>query len=555
MISGHGRHREGSPAVPAAAVLTAAGLVVAALAALIVGGCSESATPARPVTETCVVTGRAGRLTPEPESAPAQVQFQGLTEGDYLLRVPLDRSGHYRAEVPAGDYLVSVEHRYRWVYLAAGATVSEASDEADTIRLGPENSPARIDIPVGALRVVVEVPPGLEGMTVAAILYRTVGEDTLPRWWDSVSVSNATGSTAIDFDGLIPGRCKVKLTWAPDFWPYGESFWLPDANNSAHGAWYRVGPDSLTTIPVTIAASPVRLTGSITGAWQAMGLTPPQLSVASADSDIVAGPWPVEPNGDFTLDLIRPQPVKLLVTQNGVRHWIGGPDFASATLFDAQPGAIIQDIDVTLSGLILRFFSEIPDIGQFSTWIELRDPVDQRILMRTSASLNRQIGFGCLWPGDYHLRFTPGGFGNGQWAAQWFDRAATPAEATLVTIPGDGGVLTLAVVLERGGAISGSVVSATNAFELCRLIATTADEAVVLGGQWMWDSERDFNLTGLQDGSYKLGFVPYDTLEIGTGSVPPVSTFWYPGTTDWSAATAITISDAAVVSGLVFEVP
>lgn len=553
MINGRGQPREGSPAVPTAVALVVAGLAVAILAALIIGGCSEADTPAQPVTGTCVVTGRAGHLAPDPE--PAQVEFLGLPERDFILRVPLDASGHYRVEVPAGDYLVSASHRGRQIYLAAGTTVTESSAEADTIRLGPENSPARIDIPISALRVVTDIPPGMEGMELMATLYRAVEWDSLPSWWGTAFVSNASGSIAIHSDGLLPGRYKVRLHWRRGFEWDAQGFWLPDANDSAHGAWYRVGLDSLTTIPVTLAASPARLTGSITGAWQAMGMDPPRLSAAGADSAIVAGPWTVEENGDFTLELFRPVPVKLLITQNGVLHWIGGPDFASATLFDARPGTVIENIEVTLSGLILRVFSDIPDIGRYWTRIELRDPVDQRILVSGDGQFANQIGLGCLWPGDYHLRLTRGSFGTRDWAPQWFDRAATPAEASLVTIPGDGGVLTLAVVIKRGGAISGSVVSAANVSHWNGLIATTADEAAVLGSQSMWNSHQDFSLVGLEDGSYKLGLNLGDGPWGAVGSVPPASTFWYPGTTDWAAATAITISDGTVVTGLVFDVP
>jgi len=550
MISGRGQPREGSPAVPTAVALVVAGLAVAILTALIVGGCSEADPPAQPVTGTCVVTGRAGHLAPDPE--PVQVEFLGLPEGDYILRAPLDDSGHYRVEVPAGDYLVSASHRGRQIYLAAGARVTEFSAEADTIRLGPENSPARIDLPISALRVIADIPPGMEGMELAATLYRPSEWDALTSYWGAAFVSNASGSIAIHADGLPPGRYKVRLQWRRESQGDGEGFWLPDANDSAHGAWYRVGLDSLTTIPVTLAASPARLTGSITGAWQAMGLDPPRLSAAGADSAIVVELGTVEENGDFTLELFRPLPVKLLITQNGVRHWIGGPDFASATLFDARPGTVIQNIEVTLSGLILRIFSDIPDIGRYGTRIELRDPADQRILVSSDGQFANPIGLGCLWPGDFQLHLTRGQFGHRDWAPQWFDRAATPAEASLVTIPGDGGVLTLAVVIERGGAISGSIVSAAGTFQLKALIATMADEAVVLGLEWTANS---FSLTGLEDGSYKLGLVLGDSPMITAGSVPPASTFWYPGTTDWAAATAITISDGTVVTGLVFDVP
>jgi hypothetical protein len=550
MISGHGQPREGTPAVPTTVVLAAAGLAVAILAALILGGCSEADTPAQPATGTCVVTGRVGQLAPDPESA--EIHFWGLPEGDYLLHVPLDASGHYRVEVPAGDYLVSASHLGRQIYLAAGATVTESSAEADTVRLGPENSPARIDIPVSALRVVTEVPPGMEGMEFRATLYRPSDWDTVPQWWGTAFVPDASGPIAIHADGLLPGRYKVKLQWLQASQWDGEGFWLPDGNDSAHGAWYRVGLDSLTTIPVTLPSSPARLTGSITGAWQAMGLYPPSFSAFDADSVLVFGPRGVEENGDFTLDLFRPLPVKLMITHNSVRHWIGGPDFASATLFDAGPGAVIQNIDVTLSGLILRIFSDMPDIAEYWTRIELRDPVDQRILVRGQGRFANQIGIACLQPGDYLLRLTQGSFGDRDWAPQWFDRAATPAEASLVTIPADGGVLTLAVVIERGGTISGSIVSAPDSLSLNAIIATTADEAVVLGSYWTVNS---FSLTGLEDGSYKLGLVPDSGSGIGAGSAPPASTFWYPGTTDWAAATVFTISDGTVVTGLVFDVP
>jgi hypothetical protein len=278
--------------------------------------------------------------------------------------------------------------------------------------------------------------------------------------------------------------------------------------------------------------------------------------VVGLDSSIIRSSFEVDDEGRFGFALQLPNSVKIRVEQNGIEQWIGGPGFDEATVYLAQPGETISGIDLVQCGLQVRVESSDPEFG----WptFQFYDPLDQSLLVsaRSEDPSDRNIGIANLWPGEYLVEITPGSnsLGSLSWLPQWFDRAATMEEGQTVVLGGAGDIVTLDVVLERGGVISGQVESASGELWYHYMILTPGDEYVTWARRWYGPTVTAFMLSGLPDGQYKVGFVSA-SISWNFPGPPPAETIWYPGTQDWDEATILTIEDASEVTGIEFEVP
>jgi hypothetical protein len=239
---------------------------------------------------------------------------------------------------------------------------------------------------------------------------------------------------------------------------------------------------------------------------------------------------------------------------------VGGTQLSDATVYEPQAGQVIDGIEFVCGGLRVRAIpSDLIDTDVNASF-EFYDPAGPTLRFKSSRRLEYQIGFANLLPGEWLVRVVPDPYNRQRWRPQWLDRHATAADADILHVPGDGGVLTLDLVVEAGGVISGRVVSATAG-------STTADSAsrtVVLTQfaaklneaiDYVDVPDGAFSIIGLPDGSYRLGIVPPRAYHGGIGSQPPDSTIWYPGTLDWAAAQEIVITGAGTVDGLVLEIP
>jgi hypothetical protein len=128
-----------------------------------------------------------------------------------------------------------------------------------------------------------------------------------------------------------------------------------------------------------------------------------------------------------------------------------------------------------------------------------------------------------------------------------------PAAATPVAIAA-GAAVTLNIVLEAGGDIAGDIALPTAGGQRYHIVVTSVEAPVIVARDRLSLDPLTFRVCGLADGSYRIGAVAWGvTWEFG--GPPPAGTVWYPGVTEWGAATGITIEDAAVVSGLVIAEP
>lgn len=529
----------------------------AALLALLAGACGREPEPVQPLVASCVVEGQVCRIPVDvSESA---VRFNRVGSLAQVITADTDDAGRYRIELPAGDYRVAAVIDYEVFWLTPTGTMDRGSSLADTVRLSPASSPRRIDFRFGALSLAGLVPAGLRGADLIAELYARDDDpqDGLIDGGTTRSITIAMPDSAFQMDvGAIPeGSYHVRMRWQWDYEDQGETFWLPGTAHEDSAAWFRVGPDSLTIATVGLSGEPARLTGRISGAWLAMGLTPPRVSAFDADSILVAGPCMVRDDGVFTLRLFRPVPVRLVVERGLPRYWLGGPAYEAATVFAAAPGEVIDGIDVSVPGALVSITNSGSLRPSSSVQLEFRDPVDRTLVMSTWASTSYRTGLSGLWPGTYLLHIIGGGLGDEDWRPQWYDRAATPELATPVTVPADGGVLQLDLVLEPGGVILGQTdlgVGTVDRYAMA--VITTADEHVCGGQDWLYSAGTAFAFTGLPDGAYKVGVYLAPPF-LGVGQTPSDAVVWYPGTTDWSAATTLSIAAADTISGLFITAP
>jgi hypothetical protein len=149
-----------------------------------------------------------------------------------------------------------------------------------------------------------------------------------------------------------------------------------------------------------------------------------------------------------------------------------------------------------------------------------------------------------LPPGEYLLYFRPQGFGDNQFAPEWWDNSTTRAGATPITVVA-GEVFTADAELALAGSISGHV--ATNHPDLgymdTEVTAYQADSSYP--GGWAKrpssgaDENGDFTVGYLPAGEYKLYF--FSQLSKYEG--------WWPNATTLDGATTITVAEGETVTG------
>lgn len=325
----------------------------------------------------------------------------------------------------------------------------------------------------------------------------------------------------------------------------GEHIWLPDASTGAEAGWYTVEPDAALQLGYAPASQAARLTGVIGGAWLALGFDEtPHLSLVGLDSTTLMGERPVFSDGSFELFVYQVQPLKLLITHEGLTQYLGGPDFLSATVFDPSPGQIISGIQ-TLTCAVTLDTSRPMDTDQGTGNFEVYSSDGQTLLGTIDGSryFKSLYILPNLWPGDFLLRAVPQPreWGQVSWAPQWYPGVADLSDAEPVTLTQPGEILPLSMTVLEGGSIAGDLTGAPDPDGRWHALATPADAAAVWGFNYIFGPETAYNLIGLPDGDWKVGVTPINA---------PGDTLWYPGTADWAASTVVTITDGAEVAGI-----
>jgi hypothetical protein len=531
-----------------------AAVAASVFAALLQAGCGSGESSLQPQATTCSVTGNVTRFGAGDNRLRVRFRRVGTATGEFVG--PVDEAGGYRLELPAGDYVAAAEVGYSSYWRGPDGAIVSHSGEADTLRLSAATPSTRVDFRFGSLHLAGEVPAGLAAYRMNVTYYRRTewAPDGSDIRYDEADVSDGL----VDFDSgpLPPGDYRVRLVWEGPGSRYGEQYWLPGTALIDSAAWYRAGADSLGEVPVSFPGPVARLEGRITGAWQAMQVTVPRLMAYDLDGNPVAGPYRPLPDGSFSFEFHRPVPVRIEAADRSISYWVGGPREENATVFPLVPGETISGADAVIPGAVIRVVAGSPGLDHHSVTLEFMDPVDQSLVMRIYSSYDEQVVLTCMLPGQYLLHAKSGSFGSSPARPQWYDRAATPESATLVSVPDGGGVVHLDVRMERGGTISGMATVATDSSGWGMIVVTGADNDIVLGRTYGYGTAtKEFLLQGLEDGSYKLGYLPASVSSPRTGEPAPAGIVWYPHATEWAAATPIVIGNGGDVTGIVIDVP
>lgn len=478
---------------------------------------------------------------------------------DLDFRIKPDAEGHYGIDLPAGEYLIEFRpndwYSHRYDYTAEGLGYGQVPP--DTVTIDASVSPVEIDFRLGALAMSVDLPTPLQGARCEIFLQLRGEEDTPdnPRYVNEGMTEFQGGRAEIFLPGVLPGEYRIGITIGAthEYWDCnydGEHFWMPGVQVEEASPWYSVAADTVTTLVASIEEGPALVEGRIIGSWLDLGINPPpSLALFSTDSIPVAGLCAVDSQGGFSFPVFHPQSVRMLVSQEGVDQWIGGPGFADATVFDLQPGQTVSGIELVQSGL--QIDSREDKIYLWGPRILLYDPADMRLLATTNwyGSHGALTSIPNLWPGNYllYVMTDPNRVGNQWWVPQWYDRAPEASLAQVVTIGGPGEIVTLDLTLERGGTISGLVEGEEATTGLRAAVVATAGGDILWGIDILYEQRTEFSVIGIPDGDYLVGITPpWETVRHGESA--PEGTIWYPGTLEWSEATVIGIRDAADIT-------
>jgi hypothetical protein len=535
--------------------LASVALAALALVALLTGapGCGRDDDGSTPLTGTCVVNGRVGGCSAD---LSVRVIFEDASPrpGEGTFSLATGTSGGYQIELPAGDYLAYVSTGGGSVYYARTGPVVRR-DLADTLRLRASDVPRVVDFRTGALRISTAVPVALANAQFEFTAHLETAVADAPEFIRYTNEEVANGRLEAVFPILIPGDYTVSALWEQDYSQKGDWFWLPAASVRAEAARYHVSADSVTFAAPAFANPPVRVSGRVTGAWQAFGMSAPYVRLVSPDSTLeLAGEWRVALDGSWAIDLCVPRPFRLQTEVGGARLWYGGLRRQDSPIITPQPGQDVPDLDIVGGGVHVRAALDIPGSLYSHATFEFFSPADLTPAGTWSASLKNQFGLANVPAGAWLLRVSrpADDYHTTRWRGQWFDRAGTAAAATPVLVPAGGGIVTIDLALEMGGVIVGVGTDAADD-DWRKAILTRADATTVVASRYIFSSEYDFRFSGLEDGTYRLGITPARARV--DGDVPPPGVRWYPGTTDWAAAADLTIAGADSIGGLRLAVP
>ncbi len=520
----------------------------AALGLLAWVGCDDPVDLCEPGVPSGVLQGRvrSGGLPLEATVIARYLDDDFQTSGDFKS-VP-DASGFYSLDLPQGRYTLQLRlNRGRYEYSHLG--LSYGQFPPDTLEVDGANSLLNIDFDLGGVTLDLEFPDYLQGQDGGLFLFRWeegewVDDDSLV---DSGFGEIAGGRLEVTIAGVLPGEYRVQAgfgcgsRYCSDD-SYGEVFWMPGTHDIEESSLYVVGPDSVSTLTGSLFGEPARLEGRVSGAWLSLGFEEnPQLSFVTEDSLLTLRRMWVAEDGSFSAGFLLPDPVKLMVSQGGIDHWIGGPGFAEATVFSPQPGETISGIEFVQCGIHLV----VDDSGLplHGGRVRVYDGTGSNLVTEVPsyARTDRHIAIPNLWPGEYLIHITPDywSMGSTEWRPQWFDRADDVAQAQPVVLASAGEVARRDVVMELGGKILGSVTRESDPVIGYRLLVYPADADTTWAEDHVW--QEGFAMMGLPDGDYVIAAVPWLT--------EPNDPVWFPSTLDRAEAQVIEIRDASVFEG------
>ena len=479
------------------------------------------------------------------------IPVDGETSLRKEYRIELMDDGRFHLDVPAGRYVVELHLHQGGQYGYSFSGPATGKSPPDTLNVDAFHDTGHLEFPLAGLAVPLEFPgEDTDNLWIGATLFRSEQDSWHYRSALMSGSTNLEGNVGeITLAGILQGRYRVRLAIN------NETLWLPSFPDSASAAWYDVPTDSLLTIPYHQNTPPAHLAGRVGGAWLELGSTSePRVFFIALDSTSITD-FSVEEDGTFARDLFWPQPLKVLVYQNGPPQYVGGPSFAEASVFDPQPGQTITGIDIQTAAILVK-----PSISLETSWgyfpgqFELYDPDDLTLIARFRSweDSPETIVLSNFWEGRFLLRIALPESERGfmPWYDQWYDGAVDSDQARSIDITQPSEILHLPWNVQVGGGVSGRVEASNTQTSILVYVAQADGESIWT--QYWTRSYQEFELIGLPDGEYKVGAAYWSDVSGYSDSEILDIAVWYPGT-GWDSAGIITIEDAGTVEGI--EIP
>jgi hypothetical protein len=455
----------------------------------------------------------------------ARARFDGVTSVDASTHT--DSEGRYALSLPSGRFFVEVEPDDERVSIyPSGGGITFHRDQVDSVDVPA--GPVELDFIGGSLSIDLGTPPTVEGSRIACELDGAWGEVDDPR-----DDEDADGGHAVfRFSLLPPGDYIARIV------DYPTQIWLP------HG-----GRDSADTLTVETGretsyagrlSTPARILGSVRGSWQALDVDPPWVSAFIAEGERVAAVG-VGDSGEFALDLFGFGPVRLRVgVGNSPDRWVGGADFAHATVFEVDSAGTISGVSVVESGILAALEGPPPDQTRYCQ-VSLWDG-DGRSLLEDRFGFSGPLRICNLRPGAYRLRIVPHDEGE-DWFPQYYDGADSLAAATPIVITSEGEVAPVTLHLAMGGRIAGRVLHADGTpvpgARIFYSPAADSSRTTADGASVVYAPIGGFTIHRLHTGAYKIG------ARLGASPIT-----WYPGVAEWDSAGAIEVVEGSETAGM-----
>lgn len=458
-----------------------------------------------------------------------QVQPGGSSSGQVAyIQTVCDSSGAYRLDVPAGRYILRMDGFACDAFYAHGILVRES--KAETLEIEPGGSIVA-DLQSGSLRVDITAPAELEGSRVSMRLVRD--GDGCSAGTSSGDVSN--GHATFIFQRLLPGTYRVSFSSAGSAW---FEAWLPGTTFAEEADTIVISSGRARTHESALP-SPAVLRGRVTGSWQELGQSAPQIVLVATDEARSLGHTGVNPaDGSFEFHLYAHARFLLDVDIVGFPRWYGGTSRQTATPIEIEPGHEFE-LNLTESG-IAGWLNQDVSGSAAEVWIYDADGNARGHDDATGSGGFFRISN--LTEGTYILKIQK----TANWIEQWYDRADSAQAATPIHVTGEGEVVWMNLNLEDGGRIEGRVMRQDGAPAYgVRLNLIDPQTSAVVSTSLSDGEDGAFTFRALPDGDYILAAHPGEAQ----------TSIYYPGVTESWQATVLSVRDHATITNVFFDLP
>ena len=246
----------------------------------------------------------------------------------------------------------------------------------------------------------------------------------------------------------------------------------------------------------------------------------------------------VQSDESFDLPVLAEGEVRMRLRGLDAEIWMGGGSFSDAEPIRIIAGSVADVGTVQTHGIACRLV--VPPGLDTSYWLTTlvgrAGPVQVRPVGTTSED---QWLLPLSQAGVYALQVR--WVGPSEWRPQWFDRATSMENATLISVDDAVAPTSIDIQLERGGTISGRVLDETGAPVVGARVAIRLGTDLIR--YWRTGTDGDFRIGGLPDGPVRFAVLFEGTY------------IWYPGTDSEVQAETIEILNAGDNAGLDLFLP